>query len=198
MKKISILILLLFSLSMAPMISSAACPTPVSWDGVELKSGQIGRVLIQKPTTIYKNVHGTFEFSRTVQPGENYRVYANRSTYYHLGGGLVIKEDSSILYQTPSKHKLTCTKNASSSFTIGDSATSVATKLGIAQKKVINEFGTSTSLYHQNYQNFYAISFLNNKISSLYTKDKHYQVDGISVTNTISDLEWGCVYPLFR
>lgn len=189
MKKISILILLLFSLSVAPMISSAACPTPVFWDGVELKSGQIGRVLIQKPTTIYKNIHGTFEFSRTVQPGENYRVYANRSTYYHLGGGLVIKEDASILYQTPSKHKLECAKNASSSFTIGDSATSVATKLGTAQKKVINEFGTSTSLYHQNYQNFYAISFLNNKISSLYTKDKHYQVDGISVTNTISDLE---------
>ena len=189
MKKLSILILLLFSLSVAPMISSASCPTPVNWDGVELKSGQIGRVLIQKPATIYKNVQGTFEFFRTVQPGENYRVYANKSTYYHLGGGLVIKDDASILYQTPSKHKLNCAKNASTSLTIGDTVTSVSTKLGTAQKKVNNEFGASTSIYHQNYQHFYAISLLNNKIASLYTKDRQYQVNGVAITNTVSELE---------
>ncbi|GGA18658.1 CAP domain-containing protein [Psychrobacillus lasiicapitis] len=189
MKKLSILILLLFSLSVAPMISSAACTTPVYWDGVELKSGQIGRVLIQKPTTIYKNVNGNFEFSRTAHPGENYRVYANKSTYYHLGGGLVIKDEASILYQTPSKQKLSCVKNVSTSLAIGDSATSVSTKLGTAQKKVTNEFGASTSIYHQNYQNFYAISLLNNKIASLYTKDKQYKVNGVGISNTVSELE---------
>ncbi|WP_144509584.1 CAP domain-containing protein [Bacillus sp. FJAT-22090] len=191
MKKLSILILFLMSLSLAPTISSAAtaCPSIVNWDGVELKSGQIGRVLIQKPTTIYKNVNGTFEFSRVAQPGENYRVYANKSTYYHLGGGLIIQESSSILYQTPSKQKLDCAKSAPTTLTIGNTESSVKSKLGTSQNSVLNEFGTTTSIYHKNYSNFYAISLLNNKIASLYTKDKHYQVNGISITNTISQLE---------
>lgn len=191
MKKLSIFILLLFSLGLAPTISSAAtaCPSIVNWDGVELKAGQIGRVLIQKPTTIYKNVNGTFEFSRIAQPGENYRVYANKSTYYHLGGGLVIQESASLLYQTPSKQKMDCAKTAPTNLNIGNTQASVTAKLGKVQHSVTNEFGASTSIYHKNYNNFYAISFLNNKIALLYTKDKQYQINGISITNTITQLE---------
>lgn len=195
MKKFSILFLLLFGLSIAPAITLAAeCPDKVFWDGVELKKGQIGRVIIQKPTTIYKNVNGSFESSRTVKPGENFRVYANKSTYYYLGGGLVIKDDSTILYQTPSKTKLNqlnCkpTKAATTNFTIGNNISTVNVQLGAAKKSVVNEFGAITGIYHNNYDKFYAISTLSNKISSLYTKDKSFQVNGISVSNTISQLE---------
>jgi len=193
MKKISIVIMLLFALISVPTISQAAdCPSIVYWDGVQLKPGQIGRVLIQKPTTIYKNVNGKFEFSRTVKPGENYRIYANKSTYYHLGGGLVIRDNSDIVYQTPSKSKLSqlkCVKTASTSLSIGDSKTATAAKLGAQKTTVINEFGASTSLYHNNYNSFYAISYLSNKIASIYTKDKQYSINGVSVSNTIGQLE---------
>ncbi|WP_342566978.1 CAP domain-containing protein [Psychrobacillus sp. FSL K6-4046] len=193
MKKFSILLVLLFGLSIAPAITFAAdCPDKVTWDGVELKKGQIGRVLIQQPTTIYKNNNGNFEPFRTVKPGDNYRVYANKSTYYHLGGGLVIKDDASIIYQTPSKSKLSqlnCTPAPTTSFMIGDSISTVTNKLGAAKKTVANEFGAITGIYHNNYDKFYAISTLSNKISSLYTKDKSFQVNGISVSNTINQLE---------
>jgi len=193
MKKISIVLMLFLALISVPTISQAAdCPSIVYWDGVQLKAGQIGRVLIQKPTTIYKNVNGKFEFSRTVKPGENYRVYANKSTYYHLGGGLVIRENSDIVYQTPSKSKLSqlnCVKTATTSLSIGDSKTTTTTKLGAQKTAVINEFGASTSIYHNNYNNFYAISYLSNKIASVYTKDKNYSINGVSVSNTIAQLE---------
>lgn len=191
MKKVIIWIMLLVSFSVAPAISSAAenCPSIVYWDGIELKSGQIGRVIIEQPTTIYKNVNGKFEFSRTAKPGEVYRIYANKSTYYHLGGGLVIKNDASILYQTPSKEKLNCVKSAPTSFTISDTSATVASKIGAPKKAMINEFGATTSIYHKNYHNFYAISYLSNKVASLYTKDKNYQINGISISNTVSQLE---------
>ncbi|WP_391120295.1 CAP domain-containing protein [Psychrobacillus sp. L3] len=194
MKKNFVILMFLVSISISPTISSAAgdCPSIVSWDGVELKSGQIGRVIIQKPTTIYKNVNGNFEVSRKVIAGESFRVYVNKGAHFHLGGGLVIKNDSSILYQTPSKEKLSllnCVRTSQASFTIGDSITSVLSELGTSKRTVTNEFNASTSIYHQNYTNFYAISYLNNKIASLYTKDKNYQFNGISITNTVSQLE---------
>ena len=193
MKKLSIVMMLLFTLISVPTISQAAdCPSIVYWDGVQLKPGQIGRILIQKPTSIYKNVNGKFEFSRTVKPGENYRIYANKSTYYHLGGGLVIRDNSDIVYQTPSKSKLNqlnCVKTASTSLSIGDNKTTTAAKLGAQKTAVINEFGASTSLYHNNYNRFYAISYLSNKIASIYTKDKQYSINGVSVSNTIDQLE---------
>ncbi|WP_053590327.1 CAP domain-containing protein [Bacillus sp. FJAT-22090] len=193
MKKLIFLLMFLISLSIVPISTNAAnCPGVVYWDGVELKTGQIGRVIIQKPTTIYKNNNGVFEASRTVKKGEVFRIYANKGSYYQLGGGLVIKNDASILYQTPSKEKfrlLNCKQTTPTSMVIGDSITSVNSKLGGAKKSIPNEFDASTSIYHKNYNNFYAISYLNNKIASLYTKDKNYQFNGISIASTVSQLE---------
>ncbi|MEI4769579.1 CAP domain-containing protein [Psychrobacillus sp. FJAT-51614] len=193
MKKLIFLLVFLISFSVAPIFTAAAnCPGVVHWDGIELKSGQIGRVIIQKPTTIYKNDNGVFEASRIVKKGESFRVYANKGSYYHLGGGLVINNDSTILYQTPSKEKLrllNCSKTTPISMEIGDSTSSVTSKLGSAKKKIANEFNASTSIYHNSYNNFYTISYLNNKIASLYTKDKNYQFKGISIASTISQLE---------
>lgn len=188
------MVLLLVSLSIYPTVYSASedCPSIVYWDGVELKSGQIGRVLIQNSTTIYESSNGSFEVSRQAKAGENFRVYANKGKYFQLGGGLVIQNDSSILYQTPSQEKfqlLNCTKDSPTSFKIGDSISSVKAKLGNAKIKVTNEFNASTSIYHKNYNNFYAISYLDNKIASLYTKDKNYQFNGISIASTITQLE---------
>lgn len=195
MKKMLVtIILFLLSINLFPSISYAddSCPAIVYWDGIELKAGQIGRVIIQKPTTIYTNINGSFEVSRKVKAGEQFRVYAHKGAYFHLGGGLVINNDASIVYQTPSKEKLQllkCIKAPSTSFVIGDSFSSVSTKIGSAKKEISNAFNASTSIYHQNYDNFYAISFLNNKIASLYTKDKNYHFNGISVNNTIKQLE---------
>lgn len=193
MKKLFILVMLLFASVSVPTISQAAdCSSKVYWDDVQLKSGQIGRVTIQKTTTIYKNVNGKFEFSSTVKPGDNYRVYAEKPTYYHLGGGLVILDNADILYQTPSRNKLNqlnCVKTDSTSFSIGDNKTTATTKIGPQKTHIVNEFGASTSIYHNNYNDFYAISYLANKVASIYTKDKSYQVSGVSVANTIGQLE---------
>lgn len=193
MKKLIFLLMFLISLSIAPIFTNAAnCPGVVYWDGVELKADQIGRVIIQKPTTIYKNDNGVFEATRKVKKGEVFRIYANKGSYYHLGGGLVIKNDATILYQTPSKEKmrlLNCKQTTPTSMVIGDNINSVTSKLGGAKKSITNEFDASTSIYHKNYNNFYAISYLNNRIASLYTKDKNYQFNGISIASTVSQLE---------
>lgn len=157
----------------------------IKWDGIELKAGQIGRVTIQKSTTIYKNVNGSFEFWKNAKQGESFRVYANKETYFHLGGGLVIQNDAAILYETPSKEKLR-PLDCNTSFTIGGP---VQTTIGKVQKIIASNDQSSTSIHHTNYDQFYAISYLNNKITSIYTKDKNYQFNDISVTNTISQLE---------
>ncbi|TQR21372.1 CAP domain-containing protein [Psychrobacillus vulpis] len=194
MKKFSIIIMLFIFLGVVPTISYATtdCSSKLYWDGVELKLGQIGRVIVQKPTNIYKNNNGTLEVVRQAKRGDNYRIYANKETYFHLGGGLVIKNDTSILYQTPSKEKLSkllCAKSSPTTFTIGDDTSTVTVKLGAAKKSISNEFHASTSIYHKSYNNFYAISYVNNKIASIYTKDKDYQFNGISISSTVSQLE---------
>ncbi|MEH7522572.1 5'-nucleotidase C-terminal domain-containing protein [Bacillus sp. JJ1503] len=87
-------------------------PAPkVYWDGLLMKKGQIGRVIIEKPINLWKkDVNNKLTFVRVLNPGEKYRVYNYDSQnfgQYGVGGGhYVTKMEGFVKYETPSKKKL--------------------------------------------------------------------------------------------
>lgn len=90
-------------------------PSRVMWGKTELVKGQLGKVTVQKSTTLWKrHSDGTLEKARTLQAGEEYRVYRylnEKSGLYGVGGGLFIeKNPSQVLYETPSKKNLNLVK----------------------------------------------------------------------------------------
>jgi hypothetical protein len=76
------------------------------WDGVELKAGQIGRLLIKSDTPLYKPEGEKKEVVRTLKAGTAYRIYAFKPGKLSVGGGLFVDRDHRITYETPSKSKL--------------------------------------------------------------------------------------------
>ena len=82
----------------------------VYWDGMLLKKGQTGRLVIEKPINLWKRADGELQFVRVLKPGEVYRVYRFDQEYggqYGLGDGYyVTKINDYVIYQTPSKEKL--------------------------------------------------------------------------------------------
>lgn len=93
-------------LSTNPEKSQAAT---VYWDGVELKSGQIGRVTILKPVKLWKRTENGLQFERLLLQGERYRVYRMDDLYggqYGVGGDYYITNiREHVLYETPSISK---------------------------------------------------------------------------------------------
>ncbi|MEH7344976.1 choice-of-anchor I family protein [Bacillus sp. JJ1532] len=95
----------------APEVDVPAKETPlVYWDGLLMKKGQIGRVMIEKPINLWKRTDEGLQFVRVLNPGEKYRVYSYDDKFggqYSVGGGhYVTKMEWYVSYQTPSKHKL--------------------------------------------------------------------------------------------
>jgi len=82
----------------------------VMWGKTEVKPGQIGKLTIKAPITLWKDENGVLTESRTLNEGEQYRIYGYRDKdggLYEVGGGYYMKKDSSkALYETPSKAKL--------------------------------------------------------------------------------------------
>src|SRR4051794_39529784 len=76
------------------------------WDGIELKSGQIGRLTIKQNTPLFKLDGENRTFSRTLKAGEFYRIYAFKPGLLSVGGGYYVDRDTKVTYQTPSKTKL--------------------------------------------------------------------------------------------
>lgn len=104
--------------------------TKVWWDGIELKPGQIGRLIIKKDTSLFKLDGNKRIHSRTLKAGEFYRIYAFKPGLLSVGGGYYVERDTKITYQTPSKKKLdqvkliqTCSivKNSRVTFQLNDS-----------------------------------------------------------------------------
>lgn len=191
--KIPIFLLLSLSLFFAPQVAAISnCPpltnSKVYWDGLELKSGQIGRLTVLQPTTLYKNDSGNFSSSRTLNTGERYRVYALKSDYYNVGGGFIVKKTPDIFYQTPSKAKLqqlSCLKQQSH-VALHSSMEEIERTLGTPVKKLLNEFNTQTHVYHNNYQKFYSINYLERKAAAIYTKDPDFKFSGVRIGDTLN------------
>lgn len=80
------------------------------WGKTELKLGQIGKVTILQDTNLVKLAsNGSLTIVRTLDKGEEYRVYSYKSNHgglYGVGGGNFIQKDVKVKYETPSKSKL--------------------------------------------------------------------------------------------
>lgn len=76
------------------------------WNGVELKPGQIGRLIVLKDTPLFKLQGEKKIFYRTLKAGEFYRIYAFKPGMLSVGGGYFVDRNSKVRYETPSKTKL--------------------------------------------------------------------------------------------
>ncbi|MFE8701782.1 DUF5050 domain-containing protein [Cytobacillus sp. FJAT-54145] len=120
MKKFSIILLSFFMLSGLSATDIRAAEDnfctqfknvkKIWWDGIELKSGQIGRLTIVKDTSLFKLEGEKKTFSRTLKAGEFYRIYAFKPGMLSVGGGYFVDRDNKVTYQTPSKTKLNAVK----------------------------------------------------------------------------------------
>ncbi|WP_059170410.1 S1C family serine protease [Bacillus sp. FJAT-27445] len=82
----------------------------IFWNGVELKSGQIGRLTVVQNTTLYKVSGDKKTVERTLKKGEFYRIYAFKPGMLSVGGGYFVNRDAKVKYETPSKAKLDAVK----------------------------------------------------------------------------------------
>jgi len=83
----------------------------VMWGKTELWKGQLGKVTIKKPTTLWKRLdNGKLEKVRESKVGDEYRVYRyldEQKGLYGVGAGMYFaKDELSVLYETPSKSSL--------------------------------------------------------------------------------------------
>lgn len=82
----------------------------VMWGKTELKDGQIGKVTIISKTSLWKiTTDNKLNKIRDLKKGEEYRTYSyknNNGGLYGVGGGAFIQKSNDIMYETPSKSKL--------------------------------------------------------------------------------------------
>jgi S1-C subfamily serine protease len=97
------------------------------WDGIELKSGQIGRLNVLKDTPLFKLDGDKKTFARTLKAGEFYRIYAFKPGMLSVGGGYFVDRDSKVNYSTPSKTKLAAVACINGQLPAKDSTTKVYT-----------------------------------------------------------------------
>lgn len=84
--------------------SESPLPLP-TWDGIQFKNGQIGRLTILKPINLWKRVGDKLEMVRILQPNEVYRVYGYdqlNGGQFNLGGVYVTNMSGYTRYETPS------------------------------------------------------------------------------------------------
>ncbi len=104
-----------------PFISGTSVVLPkddtIQFEGMELKRGQLGVLIIDKPINLWKrNEDNSITPVRVLNPGEKYRVYTYDELHggqYGVGSGYyVTKMDGYITYRTPSKDMLDKVNNA--------------------------------------------------------------------------------------
>ncbi|TFD97095.1 hypothetical protein [Jeotgalibacillus sp. R-1-5s-1] len=112
MKKVLISFVLLIILTAGHDVSanndctSYRGTSKIWWDGAELTKGQIGKLSIQKDTSLFKLEGEKKVHSRTLKAGEQYRIYSFKPGLLSVGGGYFVARDAKVTYQTPSKAKL--------------------------------------------------------------------------------------------
>ncbi|WP_222928838.1 YncE family protein [Neobacillus piezotolerans] len=84
----------------------------IYWEGVELKPGQIGKLMVLEDTPLYRFVDGKPEIERMLYKGSTYRIYNFRAEYLGVGAGFYVVRDERVEYKTPSKQKLNAVKCA--------------------------------------------------------------------------------------
>jgi hypothetical protein len=78
----------------------------ITWKGKELKRWQLGMLTVLKKTSLYKLTGSKKTITRTLKPGETFRIYSFLPGKLGLGSGYYIDRDARVKYETPSKTKL--------------------------------------------------------------------------------------------
>lgn len=176
--------------------SGITSKTRIWWDGAELKVGQIGRLTVLKNTDLYKLDGSKESFSRTLKAGETYRIYAFKPGKLSVGGGYFVDRDTKVKYETPSKAKLAqvaCKKqaieNEAKSISIGNSKSAVEQKLGAPKRVALNEYGVQWHIYHQNYDRFYMIGYVDGRVAQVYSNDTSFYVHGVTKGSTKTEVK---------
>ncbi|EIJ80476.1 SCP-like extracellular [Bacillus methanolicus PB1] len=177
--------------------------TAIWWDGAELKVGQIGRLQVLKDTPLYKLERESQKISRTLKAGENYRIYAFKQGKLGVGSGYYVDRDSRIIYETPSKTKLAqlaCKKqaieNSKLSIQIGETKASVENKLGKEKRVSLGEYGINWYTYHNHYDQFYMIGYVNNRVDFVYSNYQNYQTNGIYIGSSKQEVRTALGSPI--
>lgn len=86
----------------------------VMWGKTEVKPGQTGKLTIKEPITLWKETDGKLVALKTLNKGEEYRIYGYRADHggqYAMGAGTYVNvEPAKAFYETPSKAKLQLAK----------------------------------------------------------------------------------------
>lgn len=87
----------------------------VMWGKTELWKGQLGKVTVKKPTTLWKRLdNGKLDKVRELNIGDEYRVYRyldEKNGLYGVGAGMFVERNATnVLYETPSKRNLRLVK----------------------------------------------------------------------------------------
>ncbi|MFD0829622.1 hypothetical protein ACT8ZR_29040 [Neobacillus sp. M.A.Huq-85] len=78
----------------------------VTWNGEELKKGQIGKITILKKTNLYKLNGAKKTVIRQLKKGEVLRVYDTKPAFFRVSGRHYVTRNSDVKYEIPSKKKL--------------------------------------------------------------------------------------------
>lgn len=77
---------------------------------MELKSRQIGRLMVVQDTPLFKLDGTNKTIERTLKKGEVYRIYAFKPGMLSVGGGYYVDRNTKVKYETPSNPKLDAVK----------------------------------------------------------------------------------------
>lgn len=162
--------------------------TTIWWNGAELKVGEIGRLHVLKDTPLYKLEGARQKISRTLKAGQSYRIYSFKPGKLSVGNGYYVDRDNRIIYETPSKTKLAqlaCKKQAIEksklSVQIGETKASVEKKLGKEKRVSLSEYGVNWYTYHNQYDQFYIIGYVKNRVEFVFSNYRNYQTHGVYI-----------------
>ncbi|GGA36049.1 DUF7743 domain-containing protein [Psychrobacillus lasiicapitis] len=71
----------------------------IMWKGLELKSGQIGKVTILEDIVVWETINKNKKSSRVLKKGQQFRVYRYVPSTYYIGDGRYVVKDEQVIFQ---------------------------------------------------------------------------------------------------
>ncbi|WP_053597745.1 CAP-associated domain-containing protein [Bacillus sp. FJAT-18017] len=78
---------------------------------------------------------------------------------------------------------------ATATIKLGETKAAVTTKLGKEKRVSANEYKLNWYTYHNSYKDYYMVSYLNDKVTGIYTMDTDYAIFGIRVGSTLTQVK---------
>jgi len=78
---------------------SGSRSSTIIWKGLELKSGQIGKVTILEDIVVWETINKNKKSPRVLRKGQQFRVYRYVPSTYYIGNGRYVVKDKQIIFQ---------------------------------------------------------------------------------------------------